>query len=633
MKNILDHIESPEDIRKLNDNEIQILAKELREFLIDNVSKTGGHLASNLGVVELTLALHQVFNTQVDKIVWDVGHQSYVHKILTGRKDRFRTLRQFNGLSGFPKRNESIHDHFDTGHSSTSISAALGIATARDLKNEKYSVTAIIGDGALTGGMAFEALNHAGQSKTNMNIILNDNEMSISENTGGLSKYLSKVRTMPVYSRVKGDVEALINHIPALGKTMIRTAGKAKDSIKYFFVPGVLFEELGITYIGPVDGHNYHDTLEALKRAKGISGPVIIHLITKKGKGYSFAEERPEKFHGVSPFNKETGQPLEQSKKFSFSKVAGKSLTDLAYENHSITAITAAMPDGTGMNEFKDKYPDRFFDVGIAEQHAVTMAAGQAANGLNPVFAVYSTFLQRGFDQILHDVALQNLPVTFLLDRAGVVGADGETHQGIYDISYLSMIPNMQILSPMNGTELNAMIKYAIQEPGPVAIRYPKGDALECDFNSEKNIQTGKGEIINFEGNDVVIFAFGPLVNSGKRVLEKLKSYDIFGTLVNLRFAKPLDHQLILDLTAKADQVIVMEDHASIGGLGSLITHLLNDHDQLKRITTFALPDEFIQHGSVSEVYKTYEIDEYSIVQRILTLKDKKRSHLRRISK
>jgi 1-deoxy-D-xylulose-5-phosphate synthase len=617
MYKYLKDINSPKDLKKLNVREIERLSSEIRSFLLENISKTGGHLASNLGVVELTLAMHSVYDTEVDKIVWDVGHQSYVHKLITGRKEEFETLRQYKGLSGFPKRGESIHDHFETGHSSTSISAALGIATARDLTGENYQVTAVIGDGALSGGMAFEALNHVGQMKTNINIILNDNEMSISENTGGLSQYLGKVRTMPMYSKVKGDVEALINHIPAVGKSMIKTAGKAKDSIKYFFVPGVVFEEIGITYIGPIDGHDYLKTQEALQRAKSIKGPVIIHVLTKKGKGYVHAEERPEKYHGVSSFDISTGKPLDSSKKLSFSDVAGKTLVESAKENTQITAITAAMPDGTGVTEFSEKYPERFFDVGIAEQHAVTLAAGQSVAGLHPCFAVYSTFLQRGFDQVLHDVALQNLPVTLLLDRAGIVGADGETHQGIYDIAYLSLIPNLQILSPENGTELHAMIKYSFEANAPVAIRYPKGDAWECDFNSDLKIIKGQSSVTKKHGNDVVIFAFGPIHKNAEEAVEKLHQQNINATLVNLRFAKPLDEKTILDLSKKASRIYTIEDHALIGGVGSQISHLLGKHQIYKPVHNFAYPDHFIHQGSVKEIYKEYGMDAEGIAKKI----------------
>lgn len=617
MYNYLTHINSPEDVKKLNEAEIETLSSEIRSFLLESLSKTGGHLASNLGVVELTLAVHKVFDTTIDKVVWDVGHQCYVHKLITGRKAQFESLRQYKGLSGFPKRQESIHDHFETGHSSTSISAALGMATARDLSEENYHVTAIIGDGALSGGMAFEALNHVGQNKTNINIILNDNEMSISENTGGLSQYLSKVRAMPVYSKVKGDVEALINHIPAVGKSMVKTAGKAKDSIKYFFVPGVLFEEIGITYIGPVDGHDYIKTQDALERAKSIKGPVIVHVLTKKGKGYLPAETRPEKFHGVSSFDIATGNPKKPSAKLSFSKVVGKSLVEIAERNPKITAITAAMPDGTGIDEFAEKFPKQFFDVGIAEQHAVTLAAGQSVAGLHPFFAVYSTFLQRGLDQVLHDVALQNLPVTLLLDRAGIVGADGETHQGIYDISYLSMIPNIEILSPENGTELYAMIKYSLEAKSPVAIRYPKGDAGECDFNSDLEIIKGQSTVTKQYGDEVVIFAFGPLLSNAKLAVEKLREQGTYATLVNLRFAKPLDEKNILELSQRAERIYTIEDHALIGGVGSQITQLLNKHQIYKPVFNFAYPDQFVHQGSVKEIYKEYGMDVESLVSKI----------------
>lgn len=602
----LDKINSPADLKKLKDSEVKVLASEIRQFLIDSVSKTGGHLASNLGVVELTLALHKVFDSPKDKIVWDVGHQSYVHKILTGRKDQFDTLRQFSGLSGFPKRHESPHDHFDTGHSSTSISAALGMASVRDLKKQDYSVVAVIGDGALTGGMAFEALNHAGDSKKNVIVVLNDNEMSISQNVGGLSEYLYKIRTTPMYSRVKGDFEKIIGNIPAIGKSVVRTAEKAKDSIKYFFVPGILFEELGFTYIGPIDGHNYSAVCRALNDSKKVSGPVLLHVLTKKGKGYTLAEKSPDKFHGVSPFKVDTGAPIAIKSNTTYSEIAGRTLVECAEKDDRILAITAAMPSGTGLTAFAERFPDRFFDVGIAEQHAVTFAAGAAAEGYRPVFAVYSTFLQRAFDQVIHDVCLQNLPVVLLLDRAGIVGNDGETHHGTFDLSFLSCIPNLIILAPKDGGELREMIRYALQQDRPVAIRYPRGYAENPDAKLHNEIVTGEAEIVYEGGSDAVIFAVGNMNRVGLKLCNKLKENGIHVTLINARFIKPLDKNLILRYAKSHGRIYTIEDNVKIGGFGAQVQALLNDAKIPKDVNVFAFPDQFIEHGNNNVLYDTY---------------------------
>lgn len=607
MHSLLDQIKTLEDFKNINKQDMNTLAKELRRFLINNVSKTGGHLASNLGVVELTLALHTIFDSPKDKIIWDVGHQSYIHKILTGRIKDFHTLRQYNGLSGFPKRAESEHDHFDTGHSSTSISAALGMAYVRDLNKEKNSVVAVIGDGALTGGMAFEALNHAGQSKKNIVIVLNDNEMSISENVGGISNYLNKIRTAPLYYKFKGDVENLIVSIPAIGKSVFRTAEKAKDCIKYFFVPGILFEELGFTYIGPIDGHNYNDLCKAFESTKNISGPVLLHVLTKKGKGYSIAENEPEKFHGIGPFNTETGELLSTNVGLTYSDLVGDLLVEHGEKNEKIVAITAAMPSGTGLLPFSNAFPERFYDVGIAEQHAVTFAAGIAAAGHKPFFAVYSTFLLRALDQVVNDVCLQNLPVTFLIDRAGLVGNDGETHHGIMDISMLYPIPNLTILAPKDGFELKEMINYAVNKNGPVAIRYPRGNVhhLSCE-SPNLPLEEQKGEIVYHKGKEVLIIAVGHMNQVALDVCKKLEEQKIGATLINPRFIKPFDHNLILDYAAKCKSIYTIEDNYKNGGFSSQIQSLLNENNVYKEVNVFALPDKFIEHGDTSTLHDVY---------------------------
>ncbi|MDI9475865.1 MAG: 1-deoxy-D-xylulose-5-phosphate synthase [Natronincolaceae bacterium] len=606
-----------EDLKELNSKEMKILAEEIRQFLINSVSRTGGHLASNLGVVELTLALHAAFNSPEDKIVWDVGHQSYVHKILTGRKKQFLSLRQYKGLSGFPKRCESEHDVFGTGHSGTSISAAMGLATARDLKNEKYHVIAVIGDGAMTGGMAFEALNHAGQSQKNIIIVLNDNEMSISPNVGGLSNYLNRIRTAPIYFKVKGDVRNLISHIPAIGKSVFKTAEKAKDSIKYFFVPGILFEELGLTYVGPIDGHNYDTLFEVINRIKKIKGPVLLHVLTQKGKGYNFAEESPSKFHGVNPFKVKTGKPVSDRAILTYSEIAGNTLVECAKENEKIVAITAAMPSGTGLNSFADKYPDRFFDVGIAEQHAATFAAGMAAGGYKPVFAVYSTFFQRAYDQVIHDACIQNLPVTYLIDRAGLVGRDGETHHGVFDVSFLSCIPNLTFMAPMDGLELKEMIRFAMTYDGPIAIRYPRGAVKPRNNGSFNPIELGKGEIVYETGNDALIIALGTAGQMALGICKGLEDDNIHTTLVNPRFIKPIDTSLIVDLAGKHKKIYVIEDNVKIGGFGSQVQALLNDHKIFKEVKVFAFPDHFVEHGDVDVLYRSLNLARDDIIEKI----------------
>ena len=616
MSLLLDQIQSPKDLKSLNENEIIQLAEEIRQFLVQSVSVTGGHLASNLGVVELTLALHQVYDTFQDKIIWDVGHQTYVHKLLTGRKNAFHTLRQYGGMSGFPKRHESLHDHFNTGHSATSISAALGMATARDLKGGKHQIAAVIGDGALTGGMAFEALNHAGQSNIDLTVVLNDNKMSIARNVGGLSNYLTKIRTMPVYSKLKVDIEHLLEHFE-LGKSMYKTAEKAKDSIKYFFVPGILFEELGFTYIGPVDGHSMHDLKEAFRLARRIGGPKLVHVLTVKGKGYEPAEKYPAKFHGIGPFDPLTGNTNGNSDKISFSDAAGAALEREAEKDERVVAITAAMPDGTGLTDFQHRFPKRFFDVGIAEQHAVTFAAGQAAAGLRPYFAVYSSFLQRGYDQLIHDVCLQNLPVTFLVDRAGLVGNDGETHHGVFDLSCLSGIPNLTVMSPADKEDLDSMIEMTGSLSGPTVIRYPRGHAFSLPVPHQP-LEFGKGRLLAEEGNDFLIIALGTLNKRALEVVKRAREKCLYGSLLDPRFLKPLDETLLLREGKKTRHVYVLEENQKIGGLGSQIQSLYYDNGLDCMVHRLAIPDRFTEQGDAESLYLHLGLSTEQILERIM---------------
>lgn len=617
MGKILENYKDLNDLKKMNVNEMNDFAKEIREFIIRIVSENGGHLSSNLGVVELTLALHKVFNTNEDRIIWDVGHQSYIHKILTGRKDDFHTIRKYKGMSGFPKRKESIHDAFDTGHSSTSISAGLGYALGRDIKNEKYSVISVIGDGAMTAGMAFEALNNAGYAKTDLIVVLNDNEMSISENVGGLSKYLEGVRATPTYYKVKEDVESMFNTIPTIGKKMFKTAERAKDSFKYFLVPGMFFEDLGFKYFGPTDGHDIEEVVNVLNRAKKAGGPVLVHVITKKGKGFKPAEIKPDVFHGASSYDVQTGEPLKKCEVETYSDVLGDTLVNLAKENEKIVAITAAMPSGTGLDNFKKQYRNRFFDVGIAEQHGVTLAAGLAASGLKPFFAVYSTFLQRGYDQILHDVCIQNLPVTFMIDRAGLVGSDGETHHGSFDISYLSHIPNLTIMAPKDKTEFISMIKFAETLDSPLALRYPRGTCFDLSKKECSPIEMAKSEVIK-SGKDVAIVALGKMVEVSYEVMKSLEEKDIDITLVNSRFVKPLDEELLLNIAITHSTVITVEDNAIIGGFGSYVNDLLIKNGYKGKVINIGLPDEFIEHGSVDVLYKELKMDKAGIEETVL---------------
>lgn len=617
-ENLLKSINSPDDVRKLDVRQLGVLAEEIRHFLIEKVSITGGHLASNLGVVELTLALHKVFNTPEDKIVWDVGHQSYVHKIITGRREQFDTLRQLGGISGFPKNCESDCDCFNTGHSSTSISAALGIAKARDIMMEQYSVVAVIGDGAMTGGMAFEALNDAGRSPNNLIIILNDNEMSISKNVGGFSRYLSKIRTQPIYSKAKEDFNMFLNRIPAVGKSAARALVRAKGTIKYIVMPGMIFEELGVKYLGPIDGHDIGELTKVLANAKRLKGPVLIHIRTQKGKGYRFAENKPQDFHGISPFEIETGE-VKINNGPTYSDIFGDKMVSLALTEPRLAAITAAMPLGTGLDQFSKKYPERFFDVGIAEQHAVTFAAGLAKAGIKPVVAVYSTFLQRSYDQIIHDVALQNLHVVFAIDRAGIVGEDGETHQGLYDISFLNHIPNMTIAAPGDFDEFEALLDFAVSKfNGPIAIRYPRGSGKR-QLTEASEIHHGKGVKL-LTGKDISIIAVGNMVDTALKVSELLREMGISAEVINGRFIKPLDTRLILESAAKTNAVATLEDNSIKGGFGSSVLELLNKNGLKVRTGIFGFPDIPILHGSRSELHKMYGLDTDTLTKDILKL-------------
>lgn len=617
MYKILDNINSPSDLKKLSYGELQILAGELRDYVIKVVSENGGHLASNLGVVELTLALHRVFDTPRDKIIWDVGHQSYIHKIITGRRESFGTLRKKDGISGFPKRSESEHDAFETGHSSTSISAALGMAKARDLAGENHSVVAVIGDGALTGGMAFEALNHAGDFPTNLIVILNDNEMSISENTGAISNYLSRIRTEPAYFKLKGEIETILKKVPVVGESMFRMAENIRDWFKYLVVPGVLFEELGFKYFGPIDGHDVKKLESVIKRAKSYNGyPVLIHVVTVKGKGYSIAEDKPNKYHGVNPFFIETGEHKEKKQKKSYSEIFGDTLTELADSNDRIVAVSAAMAEGTGLAGFAEKHKDRFFDVGIAEQHAVTFCAGLAAGGFRPVFAVYSTFLQRAYDQIIHDVCMQKLPVVFAIDRAGIVGSDGETHQGVFDITYLRHIPNITIMTPKDGRELKEMMKLALTVDGPSAIRYPRGSAREFSY-PDTAIELGRSEVLT-EGPDGVIIAEGNMVYRALEVYERLKQMGKSFTIVNARFVKPLDERLLLELGRKYKKVYTLEDNVISGGFGSSILELYSSNGIEADVKAIGFDDSFIPHGEKEELFSLKGLDCEGIIDTIM---------------
>jgi len=615
---ILESISSPQDVKKLSPAKMNELADDIRELLINSVSRCGGHLAANLGVVELTIALHYVFNTPEDRIIWDVGHQSYVHKILTGRWQQMDSLRQFGGLSGFPKSEESPHDAFNTGHSSTSISAALGLVLARDIKEEKHSVVAVIGDGALTGGMAFEALNHAGQEGRDLIVVLNDNEMSISRNVGAMSAYLNRLRTDPSYSRKKEEIETALNRIPGIGPNIARAAGRFKDMVKYFMVPGILFEELGFTYIGPVNGHNLEELITVLANVRKMKGPVLVHTITQKGRGYQPALNDPDRFHGIGPFDISTGKQRPRTIK-TYTEVFGEFLLDRAEEDERVVAITAAMTSGTGLVEFSKRYPNRFFDVGICEQHAVTLAAGLARGGMRPVVAVYSTFLQRAYDQIVHDVALQKLPVIFAIDRAGLVGEDGPTHHGVFDLSYLRNIPNLVIMAPSNEIELRNMFYTAFNLEGPVAIRYPRGvgEGLEIT-GPPRLLQIGQSRILE-EGDDLAIIAAGRGLNIGAEVGKLLATRGITVTLLDARFVKPLDSKVICRSVIRCKRVLCIEDNCLAGGFGSALLELLADNNIKAEMLRVGIPDEFIEHGRLDQLLEFLNMDPESIVETVIT--------------
>ena len=613
---ILERIKGAEDLKELSPDEIGILAQEVRSFLIEKISHTGGHLASNLGVVELTIAIFLSFHLPEDKIIWDVGHQSYTHKILSGRMEEFDELRQFGGLSGFPKRKESPYDSFDTGHSSTSISAGLGIAQARDILGKDYKVAAIIGDGALTGGMAYEALNNAARMKKNFIIILNDNKMSISENVGGMSKYLNGLRTGSGYNDLKKNVADALERLPVLGAPIIDKIKRTKNSIKQLFIPGMLFENMGITYLGPVDGHNVQALCKVLKEAQKLDHSVLVHVLTRKGKGYGPAEKYPSRFHGVDPFDIATGKPLKEKQYPSYTQVFSRKICQLAREHKELVAVTAAMPDGTGLSAFAKEFPDRFFDVGIAEAHAVTSAAGMAAAGLKPVVAVYSSFLQRAYDQILHDVCIQNLPVILAVDRAGLVGSDGETHQGIFDYSYLTSIPNMSVMAPKNLWELRAMLEFAVDYNGPIAIRYPRGQAYRGLKEFMNPIVYGQGEML-FEEQDIALLAVGSMVSTAEHIRDKLKARGFQCSLANGRFVKPFDARLVDRLAHGHTRIVTSEENVLQGGYGLAVTAYIHRRYPQIRVMNVALPDAYVEHGNVSVLRAELGIDSDSIIRRL----------------
>ena len=612
---ILETIEKENDIKKVAPENWNLLAEEIRQFLIHKISVTGGHLGSNLGAVELTMALHLSLNLPEDKIVWDVGHQSYTHKILTGRKAGFENLRKYGGMSGFPKRKESDCDCFDTGHSSTSISAGLGLVKARDIMHQDHTVVSVIGDGSLTGGMAYEALNNAARMKSNFIIVLNDNNMSISENVGGVSKYLNNIRTADKYLDLK---EGIYNSLKEtrIGDPIVESIRRAKSSVKQLVIPGMFFEDMGITYLGPVDGHNIPAMLKVFKEAKRVKSAVLVHVITHKGKGFIPAERHPARFHGAEPFDIETGLPLKQKTKSNYTDVFSTVMCKQGDRNDKIVAITAAMPDGTGLKRFHNMYPDRFFDVGIAEEHAVTFAAGLAAGGLQPVVAIYSSFLQRAYDQILHDVCIQNLPVVFAIDRAGLVGSDGETHQGIFDLSYLSSIPNMHIMAPKNKWELSDMLKFAIDFQGPIALRYPRGEAFDGLREHREPIIMGMSEWIYHE-KDIVLVAVGSMVKTALAVREALQLKGYACSIINARFVKPIDTEILNEAVKDHSLIVTMEENVASGGFGEKVREYLDESGYQGSLLTISIPDEYVEHGNVEILREEVGIDAYSIQRRI----------------
>lgn len=614
---VLENINKPNDIKKINKEDYELLADEIREYIISKVSKKGGHLASNLGVVELTMALHLVLDLPKDKIVWDVGHQSYTHKILTGRKEEFDTLRTHGGLSGFPKRRESECDPFNTGHSSTSLSAGLGIVTANEITGCEDTVVSVIGDGALTGGLAFEALNNASRLKRNYIIVLNDNEMSISENVGGLSKYLSGIRTGHVYNDVKSGVTKTLNSIPVVGEKLVHQISKTKSSIKQLVIPGMLFENMGITYLGPVDGHNISQMVRVFNEAKKLNHAVIVHVITKKGKGYEFAEKRPSRFHGVEPFDIDTGEVLVQKTKPTYTDVFSKAICKIAKENSNVVAITAAMADGTGLKRFKSLYPDRFFDVGIAEEHAVTFAGGLAAAGVKPYVAIYSSFLQRAYDEIMHDVCIQGLPVVFAIDRAGIVGTDGETHQGIYDISFLRTIPNLSIFAPKNKYEFIDVLNFSAGFNGPLAIRYPKGAASEVLKEKREPIVYGKSEAIYKERGIAILFC-GSMLELALETREELKKQNYNCSIINARFIKPIDEKCIDELVKNHSLIATLEENILNGGYGEAVLKYVNSRRYDTKVINIGIPNMYLEHGSIDVLKKEVGFTAQKVMKKIL---------------
>lgn len=614
----LEKIEKANDIKKIAEEDYGALAEEIRQFLIRTISVTGGHLGSNLGAVELTMALHLFLNLPEDKIIWDVGHQSYTHKILTGRRDGFVNLRKFGGMSGFPKRKESDCDCFDTGHSSTSISAGLGMVKARDIQGGKNTIVSVIGDGSLTGGMAYEALNNASRLETNYIIVLNDNNMSISENVGGVSKYLNNIRTADKYLDLKEGVYNSLHGKSKYGDKVVSQIRRAKSSFKQLVVPGMFFEDMGITYLGPVDGHNIQAMVHMMREARKIKGAVLLHVITQKGRGYAPAERHPARFHGAEPFDIETGIPSKPRDKANYTDIFSTVMCKLGQRDEKVVAITAAMPDGTGLKRFRNMYPDRFFDVGIAEEHAVTFAAGLAAGGLKPIVAIYSSFLQRAYDQILHDVCIQNLPVVFAIDRAGLVGSDGETHQGIFDLSYLSSIPNMHIMAPKNKWELSDMIKFAVAFEAPIAIRYPRGEAFDGLKDNREPVEYGKSEWI-YEEEDIVLMAVGSMVKVALEVREQLKDRGYSCSLVNARFVKPIDEEAVRNACREHKLIVTMEENVLSGGYGEKVRDYVDAIGVTTRVLNIAIPDEYVEHGNVDLLKQEIGIDADSIVKKVMT--------------
>lgn len=612
---ILERIKQPNDVKKLTLSECVTLAEEIRQFLIQSLSETGGHLASNLGVVELTIALHRVLEFPQDKLIWDVGHQAYTHKILTGRKDQFPTLRKTNGLSGFPKRNESPCDAFDTGHSSTSISAGLGMVRARDLRGESHTVISVIGDGALTGGMAYEAMNNAAGLKKNFIIVLNDNEMSITKNVGGMSTYLGNLRTASPYTELKVGVTQTLKKIPRVGEGMVDALHKTKSSIKQFVIPGMLFEHMGLTYLGPVDGHNMDQLMKVLKEAQRVQGPVLVHVLTQKGRGYAPAMRHPARFHGACPFEIETGLP-KSTGKATYTDIFSTVMRKFGDREPDVVAVSAAMVPGTGLKRFGNMFPDRLFDVGIAEEHAVTFAAGLALGGLRPIVAIYSSFLQRAVDQVLHDVCMQNLPVVFAVDRAGLVGSDGETHHGCFDLTYLSMMPNMTVMAPKNKWELSDMMKFAIRQSGPVAIRYPRGEAYDGLEEHRASVVMGKAEILE-QGCQVALLAVGNMVKTAEQVSLRLQEEGMCPTLVNMRFVKPLDTQLLDQLEKEHRLVVTLEENVKNGGFGERVAEYYAQKQTGLPVRIIALEDEFIPQGSIPDLMRQQHMDVDSVENRI----------------